>query len=222
VLVTGFDAMATCWVLAPAAGERCVIVDPGRGAAQALPRVLEEHRLSPVAVLISHGHVDHTWDAAEVADAHRIPAYVGSRDRHQIADPASGLSAEFGQWVRGQSFREPAQVIELDGDCDLDLARIGLHVEATPGHTLGSQCFAVAGDGDSPPLLVTGDTLFAQGIGRTDLYGGSYETILDSLARIFARHGDETVVLPGHGETTTIGRERQLNPWVVDVLSQSS
>ena len=219
MLVTGFDAMATCWVLAPAAGEQCIVIDPGRGAAEVLPQVLAEHRLSPVAVLISHGHVDHTWDAAEVCDRHGIPAYVGRLDRHQIADPASGLSAAFGATMAGQDFREPAQVIELEGDCDLDLARIGLTVESTPGHTLGSQCFSVKGDATTPPILVTGDTLFAQGIGRTDLFGGSYPTIISSLGALFDRHGDDTVVLPGHGETTTIGRERQVNPWVLELMA---
>jgi hydroxyacylglutathione hydrolase len=218
VLVTGFDAMATCWVLAPGPGERCIVVDPGRGAAATLPGLLAEHRLTPAAVLISHGHVDHTWDAAEVCDTHGVACYVARLDRHQLADPGSGLSAEFGTWVGGQSFREASTVIELEGDCDLDLAGMGLRVEATPGHTLGSQCFSVTPEGGLAPVLVTGDTLFAQGIGRTDLFGGSYETILRSLGEIFARHGDETLVLPGHGETTTIGRERQLNPWVVELL----
>jgi hydroxyacylglutathione hydrolase len=222
VLVTGFDAMATCWVLAPAAGEQCIVIDPGRGAAEALPLVLAEHRLTPVAVLISHGHVDHTWDAAEVCDRHGIPAYVGRQDRHQLADPASGLSAAFGATMLGQEFREPAQVIELEGDGDLDLARIGLRIEATPGHTLGSQCFSVKADDQTPPILVTGDTLFAQGIGRTDLFGGSYPTIIESLGLLFARHSDDTVVLPGHGDSTTIGRERQVNPWVLELLSHSS
>ena len=221
MLVAWFPAGAlgtNCWVLAPAAGERCLVIDPGQGAAPGVAELVAEHRLRPAGVLITHGHLDHTWDAEQVCAAYGVPVYVGASDRPWLADPAGGLSADFASFIAGVAFREPADVRELKGGEELDeLAGVGLLVEHTPGHTAGSICFSVRSDGETPSLLVTGDTLFEGAIGRTDLPTGSYPTIMRSLASLLQAHDDETAVLPGHGGLTTIGREREQNPYLADI-----
>ncbi|RJL33980.1 MBL fold metallo-hydrolase [Bailinhaonella thermotolerans] len=214
MLVAGFPAGAfatNCYVVAPAAGEECVVVDPGQNAVAELDEVLREHRLKPVAVLLTHGHVDHTWSVAPVCGARDIPAWIHPDDREMLADPAKGLSMQAGQQLfGGLTFTEPDDVRELSDGAVLDLAGLRLRVDHAPGHTRGSVTFT-APDAN---VMFSGDLLFAGSIGRTDLPGGDYATILRSLARVCLPLPDDTTVLPGHGPSTTIGRERAANPYL--------
>jgi hydroxyacylglutathione hydrolase len=222
VLVVGFPAgpwQTNCWVVAPAAGEECVVIDPGYGAEGPLDDILAEHRLRPVAVLLSHGHVDHTWSVVPVCGAKGVPALMHPADRGMLVEPASAIGAPPGTPILGRlDWSEPDDVRELkDGEL-LELAGLRFRVDETPGHTPGSITFhsvqsnsANATGGDD---YFSGDLLFAGSIGRTDFPGGSFEQIQESLARVALALPDETVVRPGHGPDTTIGRERVSNPFM--------
>ena len=219
MLVTGFPAgafAANCYVIAPAPGEECVIVDPGQDAAGGIEEILAAHRLRPVAVLATHGHIDHVWSVAPVCGAKDIPAYIHPDDRDLLADPARGFPLDAGQQLLGGlTFTEPDDVRELADGMTLTLAGVELIVDHAPGHTPGSVTFRLP----SGPLL-SGDLLFAGSIGRTDLPGGDYDTILDSLARVCLPLPDETIVLSGHGPETTIGAERRNNPFLAGLAPE--
>jgi hydroxyacylglutathione hydrolase len=228
MLVVNVEAAAfgtNCWVLAPAAGEECVVVDPGIGVDAPLDEVLREHRLRPVAVLLTHGHLDHTFAVAPVCGARDVAAWIHPGDRHLLADPMLGLSAEMRTMFGGRlTWTEPDDVAELTDGSVLPLAGLELTVDHAPGHTEGSVMFrspagADTEDDDPRELLVSGDVLFAGSIGRTDLPGGDHETMLDSLRTKCLPLPDPTVVLPGHGPTTTIGRERVSNPFLTALRS---
>lgn len=222
MLVIGFPTgalQANCFVLAAGAGEPCVVVDPGQDAAEPIADALREHRLSPVAVLLTHGHFDHTFSVAPVCDGNDIPAWIHPNDREMLADPLKGISAESRAFFGGNlEMREPREVRELADGVDLDLAGLRLTVDHTPGHTGGSVMFR-AGTEEGGRLVLSGDTLFAGSIGRTDLPGGDHRAMLTSLRTKVLTLADDTVVLPGHGPTTTIGRERVSNPFLLELGS---
>ncbi|TQM79656.1 glyoxylase-like metal-dependent hydrolase (beta-lactamase superfamily II) [Saccharothrix saharensis] len=222
MLVIGFPTgalQANCFVLATGAGEACVVVDPGQEAAEPIAEVLREHRLSPVAVLLTHGHFDHTFSVAPVCDGNDIPAWIHPDDRAMLADPLKGISAESRAFFGGNlEMREPREVRELADGAELDLAGLRLTVDHTPGHTGGSVMFR-AGTEEGGRLVLSGDTLFAGSIGRTDLPGGNHREMLTSLRTKVLTLADDTVVLPGHGPTTTIGRERASNPFLLELGS---
>jgi hydroxyacylglutathione hydrolase len=219
VLVVGFPAgpfETNCWVVAPERGEQCVVIDPGVNAEDQLEEVLAEHKLAPVAVLITHGHLDHTWAVAPVCGAKDIPALIHPADRGMLTDPTAGLGVSPGTPIFGRlEWAEPSDVRELSDGETLSLAGLELAVDWTPGHTEGSVTFTAGTD------FFSGDLLFAGSIGRTDMPGGSYAKILDSLARIPLRLPDEMVVRPGHGPDTTIGRERAMNPFLQELAERS-
>jgi len=220
VLIAGFPAAAfgtNCYVIAPAAGEHCVVVDPGVEVVAQLDAVLAEHRLQPVAVLLTHGHIDHTFSVTPVCGARDIPAYIHPDDNGLLADPMSGISPETRTMFGGRlEWTEPDDVRPLaDGEV-LRLAGLAVTVDHAPGHTRGSVAFRLPYDSDEkvPEVMLSGDLLFAGSIGRTDLPGGDHPTMLRSLAAKVLTLRDEVVVLPGHGEQTTIGRERVTNPFL--------
>ena len=212
VLIAGFPAgsfAANCYIVAPQPGAECLIIDPGQDAEAGIEELIAEYRLRPVAVIATHGHIDHVWSVAPVCGARNIPAYIHADDRALLSDPARGLSLMAGQQLFGGiTFTEPDDVLELTDGMTLDLAGISLTVDHAPGHTPGSVTFRL------PGTMFTGDLLFAGSIGRTDLPGGDYQTILDSLARVCLPLPDDTVVLAGHGPQTTIGAERATNPFL--------
>jgi len=225
VLLTGFPAgmlQCNCYVLAARAGSDAIIVDPGQRAMGRIREILDENRLTPSAVLLTHGHVDHIWSAQKVADTYGCPVYIHPEDRFMLTDPIKGFGpAVVGKLARlafGVLFSEPKQVVELDRDGDkLDLGGITVTVDHTPGHTRGSVVFRIS-DGPAD-LAFTGDTLFKQSVGRTDLPGGSGRDLLDSIVTKLLVLDDDTVVLPGHGPQTTIGAERRTNPFLEGLSS---
>lgn len=221
MLVTGFPAgafAANCYLVAPAPGEECVIIDPGQDAERGIEELIDRYRLKPIAVLLTHGHVDHMWSVAPVCGAKGIPAYIHPDDRELLADPGKGLDLLASQqFLGGMKFTEPDDVRPLaDGEV-IPLAGLDFRIGHAPGHTPGSVTFRrvaeSTGAADDLDALFSGDLLFAGSIGRTDLAGGDHAAILRSLARTLTLP-DETVVLPGHGPVTTIGDERQTNPFL--------
>ncbi|MGH3743275.1 MAG: MBL fold metallo-hydrolase [Mycobacteriales bacterium] len=223
MLVRGFPAGSfgtNCYVVAAGEGEQCLVVDPGQDAVGQLDEVIARHRLHPAAVLLTHGHLDHTWSVAPVCGARGIPAYIHPDDRAMLSNPGATLGSQLGRMIANMEFTEPDDVRELGAEGGLDLVGIGLDVQFAPGHTPGSITFRTADGGpDDEPILFSGDFLFYDSIGRCDLPGGSYPDMLRSLVRVIVPMADETVVLPGHGPATTVGRERAANPYLAQAIS---
>src|SRR5215208_1115993 len=189
MLVTGFPAgtfQTNCWLVATAPGSEALVVDPGQDALDGIAELCRRHRLKPVAALLTHGHLDHVWTVAPLA------------------------RAAFG----GLELQEPDDVRTLADGQVVELAGLRLAVDHTPGHTPGHVTFRSEAGGDEPPRLLAGDPVFAGSIGRTDLPGGDTGQMLASLAARFLPLPDETLVLPGHGPATTVGRERATNPFL--------
>jgi hydroxyacylglutathione hydrolase len=226
LLVASFPAQAfatNCYVLAAGPGEQCLIVDPGIGVLDQLDEVLAQHKLSPAAVLLTHGHLDHTFSVTPVCGARGITAYVHPADREMLADPAKALSMDLSALFGGRlPYSEPSDVSELTDGAVLSLAGLEITVDHAPGHTGGSVMFRLPGADSSweaRELCLSGDVLFAGSIGRTDLPGGSTPTMMTSLRDKVLPLADDTVVLPGHGPATTIGRERASNPYLRELIA---
>jgi hydroxyacylglutathione hydrolase len=220
MLVTGFPAQmyaTNCWVLATGENSECIVIDPGMpDVSLELADLLEKHRLKPVATLLTHGHLDHTFSVVPVCDGYGIPAYIHSEDRNLLLDPAAAVSPEFGATLASMSFYEPAEVKELKSGEEFEL--VGLKIKAihSPGHTRGSLMFLV-----DDQTLLSGDVLFAGSIGRTDLPTGSSADMQKTLSKKVLTLSDEIRVLPGHGPETMIGYERKNNPYLIEAAKAS-
>lgn len=225
MLIAAFPAGpwgTNCYVAATAPGAECVVIDPGKDAAAGVAEVVREHRLKPVAVLLTHGHIDHMWSVTPVAGTYDATAWIHPGDRHLLADPMAGISRESAGMLLGgdYEFTEPDDVAELTDGASLELAGLRFLVDHTPGHTEGSVTFRSPWDqgADISEVMFSGDLLFQGSIGRTDLPGGDHAKMLRSLATKVLPLADDVVVLPGHGEQTSIGRERATNPFLLDLL----
>jgi glyoxylase-like metal-dependent hydrolase (beta-lactamase superfamily II) len=221
-------AGTNAWIVAPAGpGGECVLID-----APPEPRVilnrLRENGLTLVALLTTHGHVDHIGGIGEVvAHAHDgmvipagggagvVPVHLHHADRHMLFDPI-GTGGTLAQMLDMESLRLPPPecVFGLDDGQQVSGAGMTFTALHTPGHTQGSVCFLLELDGE-PPMLFSGDHLFAGSIGRTDMPGGSYEQLMVSMAEKILPLPDDVVVFPGHGGTTTVGQERRTNPFIL-------
>jgi hydroxyacylglutathione hydrolase len=235
VLTIGFPAVVAgtnCYVLAPAAGEECLIVDPGVGVTGQLAEILREHRLRPAAVLLTHGHFDHVYSVAPVCDSEGVAAYIHGDDRYRLKDPLSAVAPQLiamfeQQFGQSASWREPTDVVSLVDGQTLTIAGFELRVLHAPGHTQGSVMFVLpevpedgfaAGAGVRSTVL-SGDVLFAGSIGRTDLAGGDGAAMSRSLRDVVLPLADDMLVLPGHGPATTMERERATNPYLQGLAS---
>jgi glyoxylase-like metal-dependent hydrolase (beta-lactamase superfamily II) len=219
VLVVGFPSEifgTNCYVVATGPGEQCVVIDPGIGVLDRLADVLAENRLHAAAVLLTHGHLDHTFSVTPVCGAKGITAYIHPEDRELLADPSKAInSMDPARLLGGLEWSEPDDVAPLLDGASMSIAGLEITVDHAPGHTGGSVLLRTPGD--EAPLCFSGDVLFAGSIGRTDLPGGSMDRMVASLREKILPLGDETVVLPGHGPKTTIGRERAANPYLRDL-----
>ena len=228
MLIAGFPAGpwgTNCYVVATGPGSECVVIDPGKDAAAGVDQVVREHRLKPVSVLVTHGHIDHMWSVAPVAGTYDATAYIHPLDRHLLADPMAGMSRDTAAMMLGgkYEFAEPERVEELTDLQTIELAGLSFTVDHAPGHTAGLVTFRTPYPQEEvSEVLFSGDLLFAGSIGRTDLPGGDHATMLRSLRDKVLPLRDDVVVLPGHGEQTSIGRERATNPFLLDLIEDQS
>lgn len=206
---------SNCYLVSPHEDTaECLIVDPGITAAEPVVAAVAERGLDPVAILCTHGHLDHVGDAHLLAARWNIPVHLAAADQHLLIRPGDGLGLQGAAMMRqltGSDVLPPiADVRDLDGP--LTLARIQVTPFPAPGHTKGSTLLEFTSARTS--VVFTGDVLFAGTIGRTDLPGGSMTEMRESLRRIAQHFPAETPLLPGHGQPTSIGQEVESNPFL--------
>jgi glyoxylase-like metal-dependent hydrolase (beta-lactamase superfamily II) len=215
-----------CWVIANEPRGECIIVDPGAadlssvdkgGIAAEIEMIISEEGLKPVAALLTHGHLDHTFSIRPLADGYAIPTYIHSEDRRYIAEPSGILSKEFATQLALAEFSEPAVVQNLKDGALLDFAGLEVRAIHAPGHTKGSLMFMI-----NDEVLISGDVLFAGSIGRTDLPSGSAADMKRTLSGKILPLRDDIRVLPGHGDETTIKFERKNNPYLRELAQGRS
>ena len=186
-----------------------VFIDPGDEVEDLLAFVRQQ-RLKVRHILLTHAHVDHVTGVAAAKSALGVPVYLHHDDQF-LYDHAVESGAMFGLEVQPQppidAYYTPGQVIPF--------GKFEVRPHHTPGHCPGGVCLQIGRPGETGLELFVGDTLFAGSIGRTDLPGGDYATLISSIRTVLFGFGDEAVVHPGHGPDTTIGRERRTNPFLV-------
>ena len=220
MFITSFAApmfATNCWIIADKAGGECVVVDPGMpDVSDTLAMVLGENNLKPVAAIITHGHLDHTFSIVPIADGYGIPTYIHSEDRALLSHPERAHGPEFLATLSAMEFAEPNDVRELRHGAEVEMLGMKFQAIHSPGHTRGSLMFKV-----DEEVLISGDVLFAGAIGRTDLPSGSAESMQDTLVNKVLTLADDLRVLPGHGPDTNIGHERKTNPYLIDAAKKS-
>lgn len=174
--------------------------------------IVEEEGLKPVATLLTHGHLDHTFSVKPLADGYDIAAYIHSEDRRFIAEPAGIHGPQFVEQLQGMHFQEPRKVEVLKDGSELNLLGMKIRAIHAPGHTRGSLMFLI-----NDETLLSGDVLFAGSIGRTDLPTGSASDMRNTLKKKVLTLDDGIRVLPGHGRETSIQYERKTNPYLKEL-----
>jgi len=207
---------ANCHVLHADRTTSAVVIDPGIDAAPMVTNTLAEHGWTLAGVLATHGHVDHIADAAALANRAGVPFWLHGGDAFMLARPSAGLGPEsaplLARLLGADELPAPDQFIDLSEQDTVEVAGLRLGVVPAPGHTPG--CVLYRAEDDDGLVVWTGDVLFAGSIGRTDLPGGDPAAMRDSLGRILSTLPDGARLLPGHGPTTTLGRERATNPYL--------
>lgn len=213
-------AGTNAWIVsAGGPGSECVLVDVPPDPA-AIAAKLGRSGLRLVAVLATHGHVDHVGGigpvvrAAAAAGSSPVPVHIHHADRHMLLDPV-GTGGSLGQMLAAQGLAgDPPELVHgLDDGQRVTGAGLTFTALHTPGHTRGSTCLLLEVEGEAP-MLFSGDHLFRGSVGRTDLPGGSHEQLLASMADKVLPLPDAVRVLPGHGPRTDIGTERRTNPFL--------
>lgn len=194
---------------------QAVYIDPGDEVDQLLAFITASD-LQVTHILLTHAHVDHVSGVAEARRALGAPIYL-HRDDLFIYQNAVRTGMMFGLTVE-----EPPPVDHYyEGDDPIVFGDYEVRVAHTPGHCPGGVCLALSKKGEGMPHLFVGDTLFAGSIGRTDLPGGDYDTLLQAITGVLFNYPDESMVYSGHGPETTIGREKATNPFVLEYLARS-
>jgi glyoxylase-like metal-dependent hydrolase (beta-lactamase superfamily II) len=208
-----------CWILALGTGQECIIVDPGMAKPNLVNEIVKkvsDLKLKPVGVLITHGHLDHTFSVLPLTKQIPMRTFVTADDRFLLTDPMGaldrgGVSEQFLKAFGLEKFKEPDEVVELEDLATFEVAGMQITSIFAPGHTKGSVIFTIDNQ-----QLISGDVLFAGSIGRTDLPTGSASQMRKTLRDRILTLPDSLNVLPGHGGQTTIGIERVRNPYLQD------
>ena len=184
---------------------------------EGINEIIRAHRFTPAAVILTHGHIDHIWSVAPVSAQFAIPALIHVKDRYRLADPAGSSFAAAREQLLAMTkgeleLTEPSDVEVIEVNKSLNIAGVDWEFIHAPGHTEGSMVIRTDQSGD--PIAFTGDVLFAGSIGRTDLPGGDSHAMQESLENVILPMPDHTLVYPGHGSDTTIGAERETNPFL--------
>lgn len=191
-----------CYILAGKSNSPCIIIDPG-DEENKIRRALEKYKLKPHLIINTHAHIDHIG----CDDKFDVPIYIHREDLALLKDPQLNLSNFLNSSYSIRSnikTLKDKEIIELDG--------IQLEVIHTPGHTPGGICLLMKKPDNK--ILFTGDSLFCQGIGRTDFPGADSELLIKSIKDKLLKLSDDTVIYPGHGASSTIGEERRNNPFL--------
>lgn len=190
---------SNCYLAGDEDTKEIYIIDPG-GDYEKINSAIDKNSLKPKAVINTHGHGDHIGANEEFG----IPVWIHRLDADFLTDSSKNLSGAFGFFLKTKA---ASRLLE-DGDT-LDIGKYNLKVIHTPGHTPGSICLKAKG------VIFTGDTLFCEGVGRTDFAYGSQEDIMSSIKEKLFTLGDDYVVYPGHGPSSTMGNEKINNPFII-------
>ncbi len=192
-----------CYIVSNDQTKETIVIDPPDQALK-IKNNLKEQELNPVAVLLTHGHFDHIMAAGDLADFYHIPVYASEAEKELLEDSDKNGSHMIGKNV----VLTPDKLLQ-DNEI-ISLAGINIKVIHTPGHTAGGVCYYLWEE----KVLFSGDTLFYESVGRTDLPTGDMGTLIKSIREKLMALPDEVKVYPGHGDQTTIGHERIYNPYL--------
>jgi glyoxylase-like metal-dependent hydrolase (beta-lactamase superfamily II) len=214
-----------CWIFAPGKNSECFIVDPGMSIPDLLGPigdVCARHNLKPIATIVTHGHLDHTFSVKPLDDKYGLATYIHPKDREFLANPyglltPGGPTTSILDEMGVHDFAEPRQVLELSDGIIFEVAGFTLKAHHAPGHTPGSTVFVV-----NDEYLISGDVLFKNSIGNTSLLLGSESEMKKTLQKVILQMPDELIVLPGHGAETTIGQERRNNSYLQERYLRSN
>ena len=190
--------------------KECVIIDPGcydEDEKLELSTFITEHQLKPVYLLNTHCHIDHVLGNRYIYAQYKLQPRIHAKEE-MLLSGAQGYGKMYGI----QMEESPAPIIDLEENAEIKFGNSTLKILFTPGHSPGSVCFHSKADG----IVIAGDVLFKQSIGRTDLPGGSMEQLMESIRTRLLILDDNTEVYPGHGDKTTIGYERSNNPFILN------
>lgn len=224
-LVTAQYFGTNCWIFAPSKGSECFIVDPGMAIPDLVGQigeVVERHKLKPIATIVTHGHLDHTFSVQAFDQRYGVATYIHPKDRAFLANPGGimtpgGPTTEILRQMGVSTFEEPADVRELTHGTEFEIAGFRIKALHAPGHTPGSTVFLV-----NEEFLISGDVLFQNSIGNTSFRLGSSSDMKKTLRNVILPLSDELIVLPGHGPETTIGRERKNNDYLQERFLRSA
>ena len=206
-----------CWIIAKGANQECLVVDPGISRPSLVNRIKEEiqrFKLKPVAIVVTHGHLDHTYSVLPLSKEIPMRTYISKKDKYLLQDPYAALQKDSGiqyliDQIAKENIGEPSDVYAISDVENFEIAGMKIESKLAPGHTAGSMVFEVESE-----FLISGDVLFAGAIGRTDLPTGSMPMMKKTLKNIILKMTDELNVLPGHGVQTTIAEEKRSNPYL--------
>lgn len=214
-----------CWIFAMGKSSECFIVDPGMAIPDLvaeISEVIERHHLKPIATILTHGHLDHTFSVHAFDEKYQVSTYIHPKDREFLQNPGGiltpgGPTTEILRQMGVTHFDEPTNVQELTHGSEFEIAGFRIRALHAPGHTPGSTVFVI-----NDEYLISGDVLFQNSIGNTSFMLGSSSDMKKTLRNVILPLNDDLIVLPGHGPETTIGRERKNNSYLQERFLRSA